>query len=66
MPWAMVHITAGSVVCQFALFPSSNSLWCHSQFALLTACSNFIMIYPNLFDFILILFQFWKERCGID
>ena len=48
-------MTAGSIVCQFTLFPSSNSMWYHSQLAFLTACSNFITIYPNLF-------QFWKER----
>ena len=29
--------------------------WDHRQLALLTACSNFIPIYPNLFEFIWIL-----------
>ena len=32
----------------------------HSQLALLTACSNFIPIYPNLFEFILNLFEFCR------
>jgi len=41
--------------------------WGHRQLALLTACSNFIPIYPNLFKFILNLSEFyrvfeWKER----
>jgi len=40
--------------------------WGHSQLALLTVCSNFIPIYPNLFEFILNLSEFyrvfeWKE-----
>ena len=40
--------------------------WGHRQLALLTACSNFIPIYPTLFEFILNLSEFyrvfeWKE-----
>jgi len=34
--------------------------WGHSQLALLTACSNFIPIYPNLFEFILNLSEFYR------
>jgi len=33
-----------------------------SQVALLTACSNFISIYPNLFEFILNLYEFLSEK----
>jgi len=58
LPSHDTKLSAGSIVCQFTLFPSSNSMWYHSQLAFLTACSNFITIYPNLFQFILILFQF--------
>ena len=37
--------------------------WCHSQLALLTACSNFISIYPNLFEFFLsFIWSFWVKR----
>ena len=46
--------------------------WGHSQLTLLTACSNFISIYPNLFEFLLNLFEFcrifewiWVKREGI-
>ena len=40
--------------------------WGHSQLTLLTAYSNFIPIFPNLFEFIQNLFEFcrifeWKE-----
>jgi len=70
------------IVCQVALllsftgnlhcYKSGHSApflqqWGHSQLALLTACSNFILICPNLFEFILNLSEFcrvfeWKER----
>jgi len=46
----------------FALFLQQ---WGHSQLALLTICSNlfqFILIYPNLFEFILNLFEFLIEK----
>ena len=33
--------------------------WGHSQLTLLTACSNFIPIYPNLFEFLS-----EKRECG--
>ena len=40
--------------------------WGHSQLALFTACSNFILIYSNLFEFLLNLFEFcrgfWVKR----
>jgi len=35
--------------------------WDHSQLTFLTACSNFIPIYPNLFEFILNLFEFCRD-----
>jgi len=34
--------------------------WGHSQLTLLTACSNFIPIYPNLFEFLVNLFEFCR------
>ena len=37
--------------------------WGHSQLTLLTAFSNFISIYPNLFEFLLNLFEFFKRAC---
>jgi len=61
------------IVCQVTLLPSFTGnlhccksgryapflqQWGHSQLALLTACSNFISIYPNLFEFLLNLFEF--------
>ena len=64
--------TVRNIVCQVAVLPSYNSkatvsLQIVRQLALLTACSNFIPIYPNLFEFILNLFEFcrvfeWKAR----
>jgi len=61
-----------TVVSQVAVLPSYNSkttvsLQIVCQLALLTTCSNFILICPNLFEFILNLFEFcrvfkWKER----
>ena len=75
------------IVCQVALLPfftgnlhcckSGCSVpflqqWGHSQLALLTTCSNFIPIYPNLFEFIVNLFEFcrifewiWVKRKGM-
>ena len=75
-------IVSSQIVCQIALLPSFTGnlhccksgrsalflqQWGHRQLALLTACSNFIPIYPNLFEFILNLSEFyrvfeWKER----
>ena len=69
------------IVCQVTVLPSFTGnlhccksgcsapflqQWGHSQLALLAACSNFIPIYPNLFEFILNLSEFyrvfeWKE-----
>jgi len=63
------------IVCQVALLPSFTGnlhccksgcsapflqQWGHSQLTFLTACSNFIPIYPNLFEFILNLFEFYR------
>ena len=48
-------IVSLQIVRQVALLPFYNS---ESQLALLTACSNFISIYPNLFEFLLNLFEF--------
>jgi len=38
--------------------------WGHSQLALLTACSNFIPIYPNLFWIYLNFVEFLSEKRG--
>ena len=46
------------IVRQVALLPSFTG-------NLLTACSNFIPIYPNLFEFILNLFEFLSEKRAI-
>jgi len=61
------------IVCQVAVFSSFTGnlhccksgcsapflqQWGHSQLTLLTACCNFISIYPNLFEFLLNLFEF--------
>jgi len=51
------------------VLPSSNSkatvsLQIVRQVALLTACSNFILICPNLFEFILNLSEFLSEKRG--
>jgi len=67
------------VAYQVALLPSyTNSLYCcksgfsapflqqwgHSQHALLTACSNIIIIFLNLFDLFLNLFAFLSKKRG--
>jgi len=51
-------IVSLQIVCQVALLPSYNSE--------ATAYSNFIPIYPNLFEFIVNLFAFLsgKRECG--
>jgi len=66
-----------NIVCQVALLPFyTGSVHCcksgrcapflqqqgHSQLTLLTACSNFILIYPNLFEFIVNLYAFLSEK----
>ena len=75
------------IVRQVALLPSfTGNLYCcksghsapflqqwgHSQLTLLTACSNFIPIYPNLFEFIVNFVEFcrifewiWVKREGM-
>ena len=78
----MVCDTVSNIVRQVAVLPSFTGnlhccksgrsvpflqQWGHSQLALLTACSNFIPIYPNLFEFILNYSEFyrvfeWKAR----
>ena len=83
----MVCDTVSNIVRQVAMLPfftgnlhccaSGHSApflqqWGHSQLTLLTACSNFISIYPNLFEFLLNLFEFygifqesmWKKLLG--
>ena len=78
----MVCDTVRNIVRQVAVLPSFTvnlhccksgrcalflQQWGHRQLALLTVCSNFIPIYPNLFEFILNLSEFyrvfeWKEK----
>jgi len=53
----MKFVTVSSTVSQITLLSFSNSLQGHSQ---LTASSNFIIIYPNLFEFILNFVEFCR------
>ena len=83
----MVCVAVSNIVHQVTVLPSFTGnlhccksgrsapflqQWDHSQLTLLTACSNFISIYPNLFEFLLNLFEFygifqesmWKKLLG--
>ena len=73
-------IVSLQIVCQVVLLPfftgnlhccksgcSAPFLqqWGHSQLTLLIACSNFIPIYPNLFEFCRIFEWIWVKREGM-